>query len=428
MKRLVPKRDQVGTFLLALVLAVIVWVVAIQQKDPFETRTMSRIPVTARNLPEGLVMTDASSPLLNVDVRLRAPRSVWNILTQNDLRSYVDLSKAAAGRQEIPVTVEPRLAKVDIQEVLPGAAVVNLERTVTKEVPVKVKVVDRPPFGYEAGDPVADPITVTVTAAESTANLVNSAEVTVRLSDARENLQSTELPVLRDGSGGIVTGVIPEPRTVTVRVPIQQQTGVSEKSVLPKLEGQPAPNYRLTGVTAEPTTVTLIGDPKTLAAMPSYVETSPIKLEGATANIEERVPLVLPVSITAATSQSVVVRIGVEPIEGSVTMTLKPVIQGLDPAYAVESMSPNRLDVILQGPLPRLKTLDNSNVVATLDVTALEPGAHAISPKFLLPEGVTLQTVLPETVQVTIAPAPPATSQPPTNPMSTSPTPTARTR
>lgn len=430
MKRFLPTGDQIGTFLLALVLAVIVWVVAVQQKNPFETRTMTRIPVAVRNLPDGMVMADASNPVLLADVRLRAPRTVWNILTQNDLRAYVDLSEAGAGRQEIAISVEPSLANVDVQEVIPSAAVVSLERRVEKQIPISVKVVDRPPFGYNAGTPSAIPNTVSVTASESSANLVDRAEVSVRLTDARENVETVESVTLRDGSGGIVAGVVAQPRSVMVRVPINQQTGVSEKSVLPKLEGRPAPNYRLTGVTAEPATITLVGDPDALAKMPSYVETSPIKLEGATANIEERVPLVLPVTVTAATNQAVIVRIGIEPIEGSVTMTLKPAIQGLDPALQIDVLSPETIDVILQGPLPRLTTLDSQNVVATLDLSALGLGVHDVTPVLLLPEGVTQQTLLPETVQVTIslAPTPTATVTTAPVPVSPSATPTPRRR
>ena len=430
MKRFLPSRDQVGTFLLALVLAIIVWVVAVQQKNPFEARTMTRIPVAIRNLPEGLVMADASNPVLLADVRLRAPRTVWNILTQNDLRAYVDLSKASAGRQEIAISIEPRLANIDVQEVIPSAAVVSLERRVVKEVPITVKVVDRPPFGYNAGTPSAIPVTVTVTASESTASLVDRAEVSVRLTDARENVETVESVTLRNSSGGIVAGVNPEPSNVTVRVPINQQKGVSEKSVLPKLEGQPAPNYRLTGVTAEPATITVFGDPEALAKMPSFVETAPIKLEGATANIEDRVPLVLPVTVTAATNQAVVVHIGIEPIEGSVTMTLRPAVQGLAPALQIDALSPETIDVILQGPLPRLKTLDSQNVVATLDLSALGVGVHDVTPVLLLPEGVTQQTLLPETVQVTIGLAPTPTTTVPTAPVpvSASPTPTPKKR
>ena len=145
----------------------------------------------------------------------------------------------------------------------------------------------------------------------------------------------------------------------------------------------------------------------------------------AGANIEERVPLVLPVTVTAATNQGVVVRIGIEPIESSVTMTLKPAIQGLDPTLQIDALSPETVDVILQGPLPRLTTLDSQNVVATLDMSAFGAGVHAVIPVLLLPEGVTLKTLLPETVQVTVSLAPTPTAP---VPVSASPTPTPNRR
>jgi len=113
-----------------------------------------------------------------------------------------------------------------------------------------------------------------------------------------------------------------------------------------------------------------------------------------------------------------------------VTMTLRPAVQGLAPALQIDALSPETIDVILQGPLPRLKTLDSQNVVATLDLSALGVGVHDVTPVLLLPEGVTQQTLLPETVQVTIGLAPTPTAIVPTAPVpvSASPTPTPKKR
>lgn len=399
-----PRFDQVGSFFLALVLATVVWVVAEQQQNPVETRAIRRIPVTARNLPADLILVEAGNTPV-VDIEARAPRSTWDRLNTSDIQAYVDLSSVTAGRHELTVVIDPPEANVEVLAVTPPAAVMRLESRVERNIFVTINVLDQPAFGYVAGPATAAPAFVRVAGVKSLVDSVAEAEARVRVADARSDVKTTEFVTLRDRTGAVITGLVVDPRTVTVSIPISQRQGVSEKSVLPRVQGQPAANYRLTGISSDPPTVTLIGDPATLEALPSFVETTPITIENATANIEERVPLLLPETVSAATSQSVVVRIAIEPILGSLTMTLKPVVQGLGAGLQVASLSPETIDVILQGPLPRLQTLTEQNVQAVIDLADLGAGTHTIKPTLLLPDGVSSQTVLPETLQVVIAPA-----------------------
>lgn len=423
---LLPSLDQLGTFLLALLLALIVWVVAEQQKNPFEVRTVSRLQVVVRNLPPDLIMPEAINTLPQVDVRARAPRSVWQVLTSNDLIAYIDLSQAQPGRQEVPVAIDAQVSGIEIQEISPPAVVVRLESRVSKDVPVTVSVLGSPPFGYRAGTATVTPPTVRVTGAKSLVDTVQQAEVSVRLTEVRSDFETNQVVILRDRNGLVVTGLEIDPRNVTVRVPISQLQGIAEKSVLPRIEGQPAANYRITGVWAEPATVTLVGDPSVLAEMPPFVETTPITITDATSSIEERVPLVLPETVAATPTRSVIVRVGIEPIESSMTMTLTPVVQGLGQGLRVEAISPPTLSVLMQGPLPRLQTLTGDNVRAVLDLTGLGIGAHTLTPILVHPDGVNVRTMLPESVQVTIGPAgetPTSTPTIPSLPGQTTPTP-----
>jgi hypothetical protein len=112
-------------------------------------------------------------------------------------------------------------------------------------------------------------------------------------------------------------------------------------------------------------------------------------------------------------AQAVTVTIDIEPIPGSLTMTLRPVVQGLGSGLQVESISPRSIDVLLVGPQPRLNTLRaNENVRAVLGLANLEEGVYPISPILVVPDDVTVQSVLPEAVQVTIVAKPEPTPSP----------------
>ncbi|HEY53731.1 MAG TPA: hypothetical protein G4N94_09770 [Caldilineae bacterium] len=396
--------DRLGTLLLALVLAVVVWVVSVQQKNPVQTTTLSSVPVEVVNLPDDLIFADnGSADIPAVDVRLRAPRNIIETLSVRDLDAFIDLSDAQPGRQEAVIQVEKKISGIDILDKTPEAVVVNLVSVIEKDVPVFANIIDSPPFGYTADAPEVTPTTVTVRGPEPQVERVQRAEVIVRLRDANSDVKIAQLVTLRDGDGAVVTDLAVEPRTVTVVVPIEQQQGFAEKSVRPDIVGQPAPNYTQTGITVDPTTVTIFGDPDTLAQLPGFVETTPININGATETIVERAPLIIPETVSVVAAQAVTVTIDIEPIPGSLTMTLRPVVQGLGPGLQVESISPRSIDVLLVGPQPRLNTLRaNENVRAVLGLANLEEGVYPISPILVVPDDVTVQSVLPEAVQVTI--------------------------
>ena len=417
--------DRLATFLLAFILAIIVWVVAVQRENPIVTIIIAGVPVSIQNHPSDLVFAEQQPGLpTTVDVRVRGPQGTLNTLTPSDFTAIIDLSDAKPGTQEIPIRVNTNVANVKILNVYPEVVVVQLVRKVAKETPVVANLIGNPPFGFIASTPIITPTKVLVKGPEPKVNKVVRAEIAVRLTDAREDVKITDYVTLRDENGLVVSGLDVEPPTVSVLVPIEQRQGFAEKTILPKIKGQPAPNYRITGITVEPTTVTLFGDPDTLKEMPPFVETEPVDISGATEDVEARAFLILPSSVAMVGNQAVVVHVHIEPIEGSLTMTLRPVIQGLNPDLAVESVSPETIDVILQGPLPTLLSLTaDVNVRAVLNLSGLGEGAHTVIPVLILPEGVTVQTVLPESVQVTII-AKPAPTSTPTEPVLRSSTPT----
>ncbi len=410
--------DRLGSFILALILAIIVWVVAMQQQNPIVTALVQNVPVSVRDMPEDLVFDEDQPDLPDtVDLRVRGPQGLINTLTPTDFKAYIDLSDAQPGEQEVKIQVDYSLVGVDVLDIYPDTVLVKLNRKVEKEVPVTANLIGEPPFGYLAATPIITPTTVIVRGPEPKVKRVTQAQITARLTDAREDVKVTDFVTLRDANGIVVSGLEADPPTVTMVVPIEQRQGFTEKTVLPKVRGQPAANYRITGITVTPATVTLFGDPDTLKEMPPFVETAPVNIGGATEDIEERVPLVLPEAVAVVGQQAVVVHVKIEPIEGSLTMTLRPQVQGLDPALKVDGVSPRTIDVILQGPLPKLQSLTaDVNVKAVLNLSGLTEGAHTIIPIIVAPEGITVQTVLPESVQVTIVIKPTPTPTPTVTP------------
>src|SRR5512138_2594371 len=96
----------IRTLLLALVLGVSVWVSAVSAADPNEVRTFPRaIPIEVVGQDPSLVLTSPVPPTM--EVSLRAPRSVWEMLTAREdaVHAVLDLSGLSAGEHSVDIQV-----------------------------------------------------------------------------------------------------------------------------------------------------------------------------------------------------------------------------------------------------------------------------------------------------------------------------------
>ncbi len=168
-------------------------------------------------------------------------------------------------------------------------------------------------------------------------------------------------------------------------------------------KGGPPTAIGLSSVKVEPSTVVLQGDTTVLADVPGYVETEPLTLDGATADVRLRLKLLLPDGVSSYDGDTVLATAGITPIEGGVTVSQPLIQQGLGPGLRAQSALQS-VDVILSGPLPLLDSLNQDDVFAILDLSGLITGTHTLQPKVVLPDGISLQSVIPEMVEVVITP------------------------
>ncbi|MCB0052774.1 MAG: hypothetical protein KDE24_24890, partial [Caldilinea sp.] len=278
---------------------------------------------------------------------------------------------------------------------------VILDRLVEKEVPVQVEIMDGTAYGYDWQAPIITPVTVTVSGPESQVQQVTKARAEIFLRSAKSQVERTQTLVAVDGQNRPIDGVtVAPPGRVQVVVPVEQWPGRKEVAVRVKLSGPPADGYRLSAVRSEPSTVVLQGDPDALSQVPGYIETEPLDLSDATADVRKRVALLLPQGVTAD-MDFVMATAGVSPIEGGITVSEPLIVRGLGAGLSADTALAE-VDVILSGPMPLLESLNEDDVFTILDLTGLVQGTHSVEPTPLYPEGIRIEGVIPETVEVVI--------------------------
>jgi YbbR domain-containing protein len=322
------------------------------------------------------------------------------------IRAVVDLTGLGTGTHLVSVQVQIGVSPVLITSVTPRAFDVSLEPQVTRSLSIDLTLLGNPAIGFEVGTAALNPAEVVITGAESLVSKIDHVNAKLDLTNARQNITTSIALQVEDAHGNVVSGVAVLPDTVQVSLPIIQQGGYRDMAVKVMTVGNPASGYSLTSVAAFPPIVTVYSaNSDIIDSMPGYVETSSLDLNGAQADIQKQLGIVLPPGVTLIGDQFVMVKVGIAPIESSLPLAYLPVeMVGLATGLQAH-LSPQTVDIILSGPLPVLDSLTPSNDVhVQVDLTGLLPGTYQLTPKVtLLQQNLIVESILPGTVEVVIA-------------------------
>ncbi len=394
--------ENVGTLLLALLLALLVWVVAVNEENPTEERTFGElVAVELMNTPANLIRVGpvATETL----VTIRAPRSTWEELTAEQIHLSANLAGQTPGTHDIAVDWRLDQPTALVVKLTPAFIRVTLESRATRELPISVEASGEVAQGYEASAPRPSIARVAITGPASAVDRVSQIIASISLANRKQDFRGEAPLIPIDASGKPVSGVTLTPAIAQIVVSVTQKAGFRDVAVKVVTQGQVAAGYRITNITVAPPVLTVSsGDPLRVGDLPGYVETQPLDITGASDDIVQRLTLALPEGVAPVGEQSVLVQVNIAAIEGSLTVPRKLEVQGLAPGLAA-SPSPETVDVLLLGPLPVLDTLQPEDVIVFIDLQDLGPGTHQVAPQVsLLPERLRAENILPSQIEVVI--------------------------
>jgi len=387
----------------AVVIAVVFWVAITQNATPrvLPVAFDGRVPVERPDNPAGYVIR---GPLGDVGVTLRGATGVADRVALSDLHATIDVNALTLGQsdpQDARVTVTVAKDGVEVVDVSPPTVSVRVERVISRTLLVQPRFANDPPSGARAGEPIVSPTEVNVTGPESDVARITAVLATVRFGDAQTDIEAPSTPALPvDAAGVPIDGLKVEPGVVVVKVPVLPIATTRTVPVVFTLRGVVAPGYWVVGVAMDPFAVTVRGDEKVLSDL-DRIETLPIDVGDLSATKTWTVALAVPTGVTLLRPTDVTATVTVQALAGTRVFNSAVLVSGLAANQTAE-LDQTNVAVLLAGPVPTLATLPPEQVSATVDAGGRGPGTYTLDVAVRVPAGVSVQTVQPARVTLTI--------------------------
>jgi YbbR domain-containing protein len=165
-----------GTKLLALAIAILVWFVfSAQQRERISERSY-RIPLSIANVPSGTLIASPLPP--TIEVRVRGPFTALRQLDPAKLEAVVDLADAPRGEKIhllAPEDINVPEA-VEVIAIAPSEIRVALDTIAEKTLPIVARLTGKPAEGFEVDEVVVEPRVARLNGPASALSAINTVE------------------------------------------------------------------------------------------------------------------------------------------------------------------------------------------------------------------------------------------------------------
>ncbi len=396
----------------AVALASLLYVGLVLAQNSKEARV--QIPIDVRNQPAQTAYLSGVQYVTSV--RYFAPADLASRVGSTSFTAWIDLASTTPDSSNdlvVKVNVSAADPQIQVLDWTPRQISVRLDPLTSKTVPVQVDSGTKPP-GLDVRDPVLDTSQVTVSGTQSAVNQVVAAVARVRIDPSGLKVDQQVDLVAVDVRGVEVSPVTLKPSSVHVTIRIGSLLTSRPLPINAIVTGTPANGFELTGVTLDTPTVTLEGDAEILDAL-TKIDTLPLSISGARANVTGSVGLVLPDGVDVLGISTVRITATIEATQATRTFSVGVVLSGAQ-ADRIYALTTDQVLVTLGGTAAALGGLRGDALVVTADVDGLGAGSHQLALKTTLPAGITLIAVSPPRVTVTITVPEPTPSSSPSFP------------
>ncbi|MBR5429434.1 MAG: hypothetical protein IK116_02785 [Firmicutes bacterium] len=384
-----------GLKVLSVVLALVLWGYVTITQNPMTEATFS-VPVEIRNLSSELAQPDNN---YQVQVRVQGTAGVIEDLNSYSIEAFVDLTGMTAGEATPIVNIElpPNVSLVSRS---PESLELTLYPKVSQSFQVEVQVKGTPAEGCRLLDAVVTPELVSLSGSDLYISDVAQVYVLADVDGLDANYSKNLAVEVLDKSGENITDHFTcYPSSVGIVIPVVQDQPEASLPVRCTVTGEPAAGYRVSRVVVEPSTVQAFGTQEVLDEIIS-LEAEPVSISGLSSTTSFTRKVKAPDGVRLAQDTvTVVVQIeAVSSADFTCPLELRSAPSGLECKADDDSCV-----VTLNGTDTVLQNLKADSITLYVDLSSVSAaGTYELPVEAELPGGVTLSSVTPSTVTVTV--------------------------
>ena len=375
-----------GFKLLALVLAIIIWLVIVNVEDPEKSRVMT-VPVSIEN--EQYLTDQGYSYEVDgrseVSFTVSGARTIIEDLSESDFKATADLSEINDDMDSVPIritvtrfssglTLQKRTQYLDV----------SVEKIISKDLEIQVEETGDAPENRNVSIVSINPSTVTVTGPESLVGNVTEAHVTVDISNSNDDFsRNGEITLWDDGGKQIEDSQITlSDSQATVQFSVDARKDVT---LTAKTSGTPEEGYQVTAIECTPEKTTVAGEDDALSALTGIELTSDeLDVTDKNESFEVELPITnaLPSGIILAEGapSKTMVKVTIEPyITKELTISTGQIaVKGLADGYSL-TFDDDTVDIVLKGREEDIADIEAEDVTGSVDVSSLKAGNQSVT-------------------------------------------------
>jgi len=390
--------------LISVIIAIILWFIAIREQNPEVTRTYDNIPVKIENEDKfkerRLTLVDDLPTEVNISIKGRV-RDLDKVDVEQ-LQGILDLSQInEPGEYRLLIDIKGLPSGVTLKR--KPEVVIKVDNLVNKDVTITPDIDIKEATGYLVFSHSIKPTnTVEVTGPESLIKRISRATVSLKLSGVSSTVEYSLPVLLMDDKGRTVESkyISINPKYVTITVPVYPTKVLPVK---PNIVGAPNENYEVVSVDVYPQEVTVSGEKSILEKMDS-ISTQILDIEGATADITQTLKIQKYEGIIIAppspSEVEVVVRLKEKIIRRSLLVDNIEMVNV--PENGEIELEPTSVEIVLGGPATIINRIDPSSVRVYVDLASIPQGEHSIKVMADIPPGAELIEIKPAEVRVNV--------------------------
>ena len=396
----------------SLIFAFLIWTFVLSETNPVRDKTFENVSVTVtgeQTLAEnGLVIIgNWTDELKNLRIETEILRNDYFSVTADDFKVTLDLSSIQTpGTYELrlDVTEPARVRRVIGMSV--STLTLEVDRKVSREVPLQVRIEGQLPDGYWMSEPEVSPQVVRISGPQRMIDSVQKAACVIDVDELKESYNDKMSVTFFDADDNELTDLQLTGGTPSAIVKMDVYPYKDVRFDLTSIlagKDKVAPGYMVKSVTVSEPSIRIAGPADKLDAIDSLTLDT-INVENASKTIVKKLPIKVPdgvILVDGTTEVEVVVEISeIEDVAHFDNLTVH--VTGTANGQATIAQASVSVDVT--GPKRAVNALRASDLRAYVDVDGFEKGEHDAKISVSLPQSLKDATVKvqPESTKVTV--------------------------